>query len=87
MVIECDCVNNLVTIRIAVLIRSAVNIDVVYNVSLVVLHRVATNMKEGASLPPQDPLLKFMVESTTDDKAPCANCDTSVSRSDGHCVV
>lgn len=48
---------------------------------LVVLFRVATNMKEGASLPPQDPLLKFMVESTTDDKAPCANCDTSVSRS------
>ena len=57
------------------------NIDIVYYMLLVVLFRVATNMKEGASLPPQDPLLKFMVESTTDDKAPCANCDTSVSRS------
>lgn len=39
----------------------------------------STQLKDGASLPPRDPLLKFMVESSTDEKAPCANCDCSDS--------
>ncbi|XP_067659126.1 RING finger protein 207-like [Haliotis asinina] len=34
-----------------------------------------THLKEGNSLPPPDPLLKFMVESSLDEKASCANCD------------
>ncbi|XP_046326128.1 RING finger protein 207-like isoform X1 [Haliotis rufescens] len=34
-----------------------------------------TPLKEGNSLPPPDPLLKFMVESSLDEKASCANCD------------
>lgn len=39
----------------------------------------ATQLKDGACLPSRDLLLKFMVESSTDDKAPCANCDSSDS--------
>lgn len=35
-----------------------------------------THLKDGAVLPPRDLLLKFMVESSTDEKAPCANCDS-----------
>ncbi|KAK7094091.1 RING finger protein 207-like [Littorina saxatilis] len=38
---------------------------------------VTTHIKDGGNTPPHDPLLKFMVESTTDEKAPCANCDSS----------
>ncbi|XP_041377186.1 RING finger protein 207-like [Gigantopelta aegis] len=34
-----------------------------------------TVLKEGLSLPPSDRLLKFMVESSLDEKAQCANCD------------
>lgn len=39
----------------------------------------ATQLKDVACLPSRDVLLKFMVESSTDDKAPCANCDSSDS--------
>ncbi|BFZ23795.1 hypothetical protein BsWGS_26834 [Bradybaena similaris] len=34
-------------------------------------------LKDGASLPPPDLLLKFMVESTTEERALCANCDST----------
>ncbi|XP_005094247.1 RING finger protein 207 [Aplysia californica] len=37
----------------------------------------AHTLKEGAVLPPSDLLLKFMVESTTEEKAQCANCDST----------
>ncbi|KAL8572618.1 hypothetical protein ACOMHN_016468 [Nucella lapillus] len=40
---------------------------------------ISTHIKEGAVLPPHDPLLKFLVESATVEKVTCANCDTSVS--------
>lgn len=40
---------------------------------------VSTHIKEGAVLPPHDPLLKFLVESATVEKVACANCDTSDS--------
>lgn len=35
-----------------------------------------THLKDGATLPPVDLLLKFMVESTTEERAQCANCDS-----------
>ncbi|ESO98529.1 hypothetical protein LOTGIDRAFT_142801 [Lottia gigantea] len=34
-----------------------------------------TTLKDGASLPAADLLLKFMVESSLDERAQCANCD------------
>uniref|UniRef100_A0A2C9LLC5 RING finger protein 207 n=1 Tax=Biomphalaria glabrata TaxID=6526 RepID=A0A2C9LLC5_BIOGL len=34
-------------------------------------------LKDGAALPPSDLLLKFMVESSTEEQALCANCDTA----------
>ncbi|KAK6176939.1 hypothetical protein SNE40_015141 [Patella caerulea] len=34
-----------------------------------------TTLKEGSALPPADLLLKFMVESSLDERAQCANCD------------
>lgn len=34
-----------------------------------------STIKEGSSLPSPDPLLKFLVESSSSDKVPCANCD------------
>lgn len=43
------------------------------------LASTTTHLKDGAVLPPRDLLLKFMVESSTDEKAPCANCDSFVS--------
>lgn len=33
-------------------------------------------LKDGASLPPLDLLLKFIIESSTEEKALCANCDS-----------
>ena len=34
-----------------------------------------STLKEGSVLPSPDPLLKFLVESSSTDKVPCANCD------------
>lgn len=34
-----------------------------------------TLIKEGSSLPPPDPILKFLVESSTGETVTCANCD------------
>lgn len=41
----------------------------------VYIFRHVTVIKEGASLPPPDPLLKFLVESSAGDSVQCANCD------------
>ncbi|ESO85951.1 hypothetical protein LOTGIDRAFT_176050, partial [Lottia gigantea] len=37
-----------------------------------------TTLKDGASLPAADLLLKFMVESSLDERAQCANCDNDL---------
>ncbi|CAL1531172.1 unnamed protein product [Lymnaea stagnalis] len=34
-------------------------------------------LKDGSSLPPPDLLLKFMIESSTEERAQCANCDAT----------
>ncbi|KAH9523105.1 hypothetical protein Btru_065815 [Bulinus truncatus] len=37
-------------------------------------------LKDGALLPPSDLLLKFMVESSTEEQALCANCDSATAQ-------
>ncbi|XP_059160437.1 uncharacterized protein LOC131944013 [Physella acuta] len=34
-------------------------------------------LRDGTSLPPSDLLLKFMIESSTEERAQCANCDST----------
>lgn len=42
------------------------------------LCNAVTILKEGACVPPSDPLLKFLVESSTEEeRAECANCDSN----------
>lgn len=38
-------------------------------------YRNITLIKEGNSVPPPDPILKFLVESSTGETVTCANCD------------
>ena len=41
------------------------------------VYSAITLLKEGACIPPSDPLLKFLVESSTEEeRAECANCDS-----------
>jgi hypothetical protein len=46
---------------------------------LYVYFRSSTQIKDGEELPPSDRLMKFLVESTGDEKEKCANCDNVIT--------